>query len=165
MVRKNIRYILFFKPQYSLCKNDHGVGGASAYGPKILLKSILFACSKGITSSREIQCCWCAINKGYWEKNYSPLFGVRCHRVQSQGRVEYICWAGRKATEDRRIDQESDSCQRVHFWYLPRGSPLPAREGHHETHSETGKRKLFLEGSSRIVATVRSRETVCATPE
>ena len=36
-------------------KNDNG--GRSAYDPAILLKIILFAYSKGITSSREIQ--WC----------------------------------------------------------------------------------------------------------
>lgn len=38
-------------------KNDDGVGGRPAYDPAILLKIILFAYSKGITSSREIQ--WC----------------------------------------------------------------------------------------------------------
>lgn len=37
------------------CKNDDG--GRPAYDPAILLKIILFAYSKGITSSREIQ--WC----------------------------------------------------------------------------------------------------------
>ena len=41
-----------FHPQY---KNDEG--GRPAYDPAILLKIILFAYSKGITSSREIQ--WC----------------------------------------------------------------------------------------------------------
>jgi len=41
-----------FYPSY---KND--AGGRSAYDPAILLKIILFAYSKGITSSREIQ--WC----------------------------------------------------------------------------------------------------------
>ena len=41
-----------FHPQY---KNDGG--GRPAYDPAILLKIILFAYSKGITSSREIQ--WC----------------------------------------------------------------------------------------------------------
>ncbi|MGS2724951.1 transposase, partial [Porticoccus sp. GXU_MW_L64] len=38
---------------YDKYKNDHG--GRSAYDPAILLKIILFAYSKGITSSREIQ--------------------------------------------------------------------------------------------------------------
>lgn len=37
--------------------NDAGVGGRPAYDPAILLKIILFAYSRGITSSREIQ--WC----------------------------------------------------------------------------------------------------------
>ena len=41
-----------FYPRY---KNDHT--GRPAYDPAILLKIILFAYSKGITSSREIQ--WC----------------------------------------------------------------------------------------------------------
>ena len=41
-----------FNPNY---KNDDG--GRPAYDPAILLKIILFAYSKGITSSREIQ--WC----------------------------------------------------------------------------------------------------------
>ncbi len=40
---------------YSKYTNDEG--GRSAYDPAILLKIILFAYSKGITSSREIQ--WC----------------------------------------------------------------------------------------------------------
>lgn len=35
--------------------NDEGLGGRPAYDPAILLKIILFAYSKGITSSREIQ--------------------------------------------------------------------------------------------------------------
>ena len=43
-----------FSPNY---KNDNG--GRKAYDPAILLKIILFAYSKGITSSREIQ--WCVI--------------------------------------------------------------------------------------------------------
>ena len=38
-------------------RNDEGMGGRPAYDPAILLKIILFAYSKGITSSREIQ--WC----------------------------------------------------------------------------------------------------------
>jgi transposase len=37
--------------------NDEGLGGRPAYDPAIMLKIILFAYSKGITSSREIQ--WC----------------------------------------------------------------------------------------------------------
>lgn len=41
-----------FDPKY---QNDHG--GRKAYDPAILLKIILFAYAKGITSSREIQ--WC----------------------------------------------------------------------------------------------------------
>ena len=41
-----------FYPHY---KNDHN--GRPAYDPAILLKIILFAYSKGITSSRQIQ--WC----------------------------------------------------------------------------------------------------------
>src|SRR5690606_37981259 len=41
-----------FHPKY---KNDRG--GRAAYNPAILLKIILFAYSKGITSSREIE--WC----------------------------------------------------------------------------------------------------------
>lgn len=43
-----------FHPNYS---NDTAAGGRPAYDPSILLKIILFAYSKGITSSREIQ--WC----------------------------------------------------------------------------------------------------------
>lgn len=39
----------------ALYKNDEG--GRPAYAPAILLKIVLFAYSKGITSSREIQ--WC----------------------------------------------------------------------------------------------------------
>nr|WP_020210919.1 transposase [Gilvimarinus chinensis] len=38
---------------YDHYKNDEG--GRSAYDPAILLKIVLFAYSKGITSSREIQ--------------------------------------------------------------------------------------------------------------
>lgn len=38
-------------------KNDEGEGGRPAYDPVIMLKIILFAYSKGITSSREIA--WC----------------------------------------------------------------------------------------------------------
>jgi transposase len=41
-----------FEPKY---KND--TGGRPAYDPAILLKIILFAYSKGITSSREIERC------------------------------------------------------------------------------------------------------------
>ena len=37
--------------------NDEGQGGRPAYDPAIMLKIILFAYSKGITSSREIE--WC----------------------------------------------------------------------------------------------------------
>ena len=44
-----------FEPKY---KNDSG--GRPAYDPAILLKIILFAYSKGITSSREIE--WCCQN-------------------------------------------------------------------------------------------------------
>lgn len=43
---------------YSKYKNDSG--GRSAYDPAILLRIILFAYSKGITSSREVQ--WCCEN-------------------------------------------------------------------------------------------------------
>ncbi len=46
-----------FHPNYS---NDTAAGGRPAYDPAILLKIILFAYSKGITSSREIQ--WCCEN-------------------------------------------------------------------------------------------------------
>jgi len=46
--------LTIFYPHYS---NDLGEGGRPAYDPAILLKIILFAYSKGITSSREIQ--WC----------------------------------------------------------------------------------------------------------
>lgn len=40
--------------------NDKGKGGRKAYDPAVLLKVILFAYSKGITSSREIS--WCCEN-------------------------------------------------------------------------------------------------------
>ena len=43
-----------FHPHF---KNDSEAGGRPAYDPAILLKIILFAYSKGITSSREIE--WC----------------------------------------------------------------------------------------------------------
>ena len=43
-----------FYPHY---KNNSESGGRPAYDPSILLKIVLFAYSKGITSSREIQ--WC----------------------------------------------------------------------------------------------------------
>lgn len=42
---------------YARYHNDQGKGGRTAYDPAILLRIILFAYSKGITSSREIQ--WC----------------------------------------------------------------------------------------------------------
>ena len=42
---------------YHRYNNDQGKGGRAAYDPAILLRIILFAYSKGITSSREIQ--WC----------------------------------------------------------------------------------------------------------
>ncbi len=42
---------------YPNFKNDSASGGRPAYDPAILLKIILFAYSKGITSSREIE--WC----------------------------------------------------------------------------------------------------------
>ena len=38
-------------------KHNNDLGGRAAYDPAILLKIILFAYSKGITSSREIE--WC----------------------------------------------------------------------------------------------------------
>jgi transposase len=59
-----IAYLIDNKLDLSLfeadIKNDEGVGGRPAYDPAILLKIILFAYSKGITSSREIQ--WCCRN-------------------------------------------------------------------------------------------------------
>lgn len=42
---------------YANYRNDKGRGGRAAYDPAILLKIVLFAYSKGITSSREIE--WC----------------------------------------------------------------------------------------------------------
>lgn len=42
---------------YQRYNNDQGKGGRAAYDPAILLRIILFAYSKGITSSREIE--WC----------------------------------------------------------------------------------------------------------
>jgi transposase len=47
-----------FYPHYN---NDSASGGRPAYDPAILLKIILFAYSKGITSSREIEWC-CSTN-------------------------------------------------------------------------------------------------------
>ena len=44
-------------PFDELYSNDGKTGGRPAYDPAILLKVIVFAYSKGITSSREIQ--WC----------------------------------------------------------------------------------------------------------
>lgn len=42
---------------YERYNNDEGKGGRAAYDPAILLRIILFAYAKGITSSREIE--WC----------------------------------------------------------------------------------------------------------
>lgn len=50
-----IEYKLDLSPFYSRYSNDHT--GRLAYDPAILLKVILFAYSRGITSSRQIQ--WC----------------------------------------------------------------------------------------------------------
>lgn len=55
-----------FHEQY---QND--TGGRSAYDPAILLKIILFAYSKGITSSREIQ----------WQCEHSIVFKALSHRL------------------------------------------------------------------------------------
>lgn len=68
-----------FDPNY---KNEEG--GRKAYDPAILLKIILFAYSKGITSSREIQ--WCCENNIIFKAlscNTVPHFTTIAHFVSS----------------------------------------------------------------------------------
>jgi hypothetical protein len=69
-----------FYPKY---KNDKN--GRPAYDPVALLKIILFAYSKGITSSREIQwCCeYCGCH-GIWRGSRAPYLKANIRRHSRQ---------------------------------------------------------------------------------
>lgn len=78
-----IHYLIDHKLDLSIfhTKYQNEDNGRPAYDPAVLLKIILFAYSKGITSSREIQWCWCVISKAYWAMSCSPSTVAKCHQT------------------------------------------------------------------------------------